>query len=225
MRILLIALVATTSAIADAAHAQVKDEQAWFTVAASGKVDDHVVLSLEALGRFGDAAAGLYEAEFGGFIGYRLDNGVEFGFGYVNVPGYSHGDRTRVENRLRQQVSFPLGSLGAAKLSGRVRLEERFRNTGADTGFRLRPQVKAALPLGDGGVSLFAGHESFLELNDTDWGQDDGYARMRNTIGVKVPLFGAVSGSVAYLNQLDFGRGGERDRMAHIADIGLSLGF
>jgi hypothetical protein len=151
---------------------------------------------------------------------------VTISTGYVRVPGYSNGDLTKMEDRPRQQVSFPLGKIGGGKLSGRVRLEERLRRDGNDVGLRLRPQIKYSLPFHPGSkTALVLSHESFVEVNDTDWGQNSGYARMRNAIGVKTPLNETISIEAGYLNQYDFGRNGAHDKMAHVATVALSLDF
>src|SRR3546814_8651684 len=74
-------------------------------------------------------------------------------------------------------------------------------------------------------TALVLSHESFIQVNDTDWGQASGYARMRNAIGVKTPLSKVVSVELGYLNQYDFGLHGAHDKMAHAATVALSLGF
>ncbi len=225
MRAVLIA--APLLMLAMPAHAQTDtDSQVWTTVEASTALDDGVKLTLEAIGRFGDDAGGLYELEFGGWLGFDAGDGVTISTGYVRVPGYAHGELSKMEDRPRQQISFPLGGFAGGKLSGRVRLEERLRRDGDDIGLRLRPQIKYTLPLGTGSkTALVLSHESFIQVNDTDWGQASGYARMRNAIGVKTPLNKVVSVELGYLNQYDFGLHGARDKMAHAATVALSLGF
>src|SRR3546814_3641158 len=102
----------------------------------------------------------------------------------------------------------------------------RWSRDGDDIGLRLRPQIKYTLPLGTGSkTTLVLSHESFIQVNDTDWGQASGYARMRNAIGVKTPLSKVVSVELGYLNQYDFGLHGAHDKMAHAATVALSLGF
>src|ERR1044072_7651538 len=94
---------------------------------------------------------------------------------------------------------------------------------------RTRQQVTGALggglatPLGEKGVALFANHEAFINLNTTAWGQARGYERMRNAVGVTVPLSKKLKGDVGYLNQYRFGRGGARDQMDHAATFALTL--
>src|SRR3546814_7916501 len=66
------------------AHAQTDtDSQVWTTVEASTALDDGVKLTLEAIGRFGDDADGLYELEFGGWLGFDAGDGVTISTGYV----------------------------------------------------------------------------------------------------------------------------------------------
>ncbi|MCM8729626.1 DUF2490 domain-containing protein [Hephaestia sp. GCM10023244] len=224
MRTLL--MVAPLLALALPAHAQTTDSQVWTTVEASTRLDDGLKLTLEAVGRFGDDAGGLYEAEFGGWLGFDVGGGVTISTGYVRVPGYAHGALSKMEDRPRQQISFPLGRIGGGTLSGRVRLEERLRRDGDDIGLRLRPQIKYALPLSAGSkTALVLSHESFIQVNDTDWGQTSGYARMRNAIGIKTPINKQIAVEAGYLNQYDFGMHGARDKMAHVATVSLSLGF
>ena len=225
MRILLFAF--PLALLATPARAQTDtDTQGWATVSASTELDEGVELTLEGVARFGNDANGLYEAEFGGWLGFDAGGGVTISTGYVRVPGYLNGDLTKMEDRPRQQVSFPLASFGGGKLSGRVRLEERLRRGGDDVGLRLRPQIKYSLPFRAGSKTvLVLSHESFVEINDTDWGQVSGYARMRNAIAVKTPLNDAISVEAGYLNQYDFGRDGAHDKMAHVATVALSVGF
>lgn len=217
-RLLALALLlcASPAAAAD------EDAQLWATLSASGEVARGVDLGLEWIARFSGERDRLYEMEMGFMLGTEVARGLTFSAGYVRVPSYAGGGVTRVEDRLRQQVSADLVAIGRGRLSGRVRLEQRFRG-GGEMGLRLRPQFAFSLPLGrKGRTSLRASHESFVPLNSTTWGQQPGYERMRNFIGLRRTLSGKVSVEGGYLNQ--FGPRG-RDRVDHVLALGLAAGF
>lgn len=218
-RILALALL---SLAAPAAAAE-EDAQLWTTLSASGEVARNVDLSLEWIARFSDDRGRLYEMEMGFLVGTEISKGVSASAGYVRVPSYSTGGSTNIEDRLRQQVAADLGRIGRGKLSGRVRLEQRFRG-GSDIGFRLRPQIAFSLPLNaKGATALRLSHESFVPLNSTDWGQDPGYERMRNFIGLRRAVSSRLSVEGGYLNQLGFRQG--PDRMDHVLSLSLAAGF
>ena len=88
---------------------------------------------------------------------------------------------------------------------------------------RVRPQLRASLPLNAHKLTLVVSHEGFVNLNGTDWGVRGGYERMRNAVGLSFPLMGQLSGEVHYLNQYRFGRGGARDQMDNVAALGVTL--
>lgn len=224
LRLTLAALAATIAATP--AFAQQEDSQVWGTLAAKTMLDSRTELSFEVIGRGGDAANGLYEVELGGMLGRSIGHGIKIAAGYVRVPGYRNGNVTNIEDRLRQQIGADFGKLARGALTGRIRLEERFRNTGTDMGLRLRPLLRWTLPVAPGAKTKFVlQHESFITLNSTDWGQKSGYERMRNFAGITVPLAPKLDAEIGYLNQYSFGRGGARDKMDHVASLGLTLGF
>src|SRR3546814_13428143 len=113
------------------AHAQTDtDSQVWTTVESSTALDDGVKLTLEAIGRFGDDADGLYELEFGGWLGFDAGDGVTISTGSVRVPGYSHGDLSKTAARTRQQITFPLAGFARGTLSGTDTCREGWRERG-----------------------------------------------------------------------------------------------
>ena len=175
-------------------------------------------VTLESIARFSDDAGGFFHAELGGIVTVPAARGIELGFGYRHVEERDHGGARPDEDRLRQQVTLALGGGFAARL----RSEQRFHQSGGETGWRIRPQLRFTAPLGKG-VAFFAAHEDFVNLNATGWGQRRGYERMRNAAGLTVPLAPRLSGDLGYLNQYRFGRGGARDRMDHAATFSLTL--
>lgn len=213
--VLSIALVATP------AWARDEDQQLWLKAAVSVGLGDRMELNLDTESRFSNDSNGLDEIELGGMVTYALAKGGSIGGGYVRSMDYPHGDVTRTEDRLRVHFGAS-GTVGPAKLSGRVRLEHRQRSDGDDAGFRLRPQIKATLPVG-GPFSLVASHESFILLNNTDWGQRTGYQRMRNFAGVALRARERWSIEAGYMNQYDFGRNRAPDAMTHALSVSLML--
>jgi len=213
--VLSIALVATP------AWARDEDQQLWLKGAVSVGLGDRMKLDLDAENRFGNDSNGLDEVELGSMVTYAAAKGVAIGGGYVRSIDYMDGDVSRTEDRLRVHFGVS-GTVGPAKLSGRVRLEHRQRSDGDDAGFRLRPQIKATLPV-DGPFSLVASHESFILLNDTDWGQRSGYQRMRNFAGVAWRASERWSVEAGYMNQYDFGRNRAPDAMTNALSVSVLL--
>jgi hypothetical protein len=59
--------------------------------------------------------------------------------------------------------------------------------------------------------------------NTTRWGQRAGYERMRNIVGVAVPLWRGVGADIGYLNQYRFARGGARAQMEHALSLQVTI--
>jgi len=201
------------------ALAQRTDEQLWLASNASLPVADKARVTLESIGRFSDRAGGFFHSEFGVLGSVTVAKGIEIAAGYRHVEDWDHGRALPNEERLRQIVTVTLGG----GFTTRLRLEQRFNSSGSGVGVRFRPQQRFTLPLADKGPSLFVTHEDFINLNNTRWGQRSGYERMRNAIGVTVPLARRLSTDIGYLNQYRFGRGRARDQMDHAFTVTLSL--
>jgi hypothetical protein len=212
-------LVAVALLLATPAAAQQTDEQLWLQTNASVTIGAREKVTLEGIVRFSDRVGGLSHTEIGGLFTHTTRGGVELSFGYRHVEDWNAAGRLPSEERLRQMILVPLGS----GLTGRLRFEQRFNSGGGEIGFRLRPRLGYDTPLGGHGLHLFATSEHFLNLNTTAWGASGGYERMRNAVGVSIPLGGQLRGEVGYLNQYRFGRDGRRDQMDHVATFTLSF--
>ncbi|MEG3182302.1 DUF2490 domain-containing protein [Sphingomonas sp. LT1P40] len=221
MRSILLAL--PLALIAAPALAQEEDQELWLTGAASVGLGEDTAFEFDTVARWGNDPGGLYEVEINTLIAHKLTDSITIGGGYVRNINYSRGVVTRTEDRLRVQIGLS-GAAGPVKLSGRVRLEHRNRSDGDEIGYRLRPQIKATLPL-DETFSLIAHHESFIPLDDTDWGQRAGLERMRNFAGVAWQANDLLSFEVGYMSQYGFGRDGDRDVMDHALSAGFGLDF
>ena len=200
------------------------DSQVWATASATVKVADKWRLSEELTTRFSDHRNGLYEIESNTLVGYRLSKVTTLWAGYTHDPQYSAGHFTVMEHRAREQATFDnILQLGRAKVSARIRLEQRWREGVDGTGWRLRPYLKVSVPI-HGKTALNLSSEPFFDLNTTGFQRASGLDRVRNLISFSTPLTKRLTGEAGYMNQHGFVRGGEdsSDNIAYFA-LGLSL--
>ncbi|WP_028965863.1 DUF2490 domain-containing protein [Sphingomonas phyllosphaerae] len=213
------ALLSGALMIATPAAAQVEDEQFWEQVNLNVPLTPEVRVTLEQIGRWGDRADGISQTEYGALLGWKSGKAIEWGFGYRRVGLFSATGPGVHENRLRQQVVLSHGNLVA-----RFRVDERFNPGGDEVGVRIRPLVRANIPLRSRKLAFFASHESFFLPNSTRWGQRSGYERMRNMLGITVPLVSRKAMlDIGYLNQFRFGRNGARPVMEHALSLQLTI--
>ncbi len=203
-----------------------EDTQLWTSAAATVKLGQKWRLSQEVTARFSDDRNGLYEIESNTLLGYRLSDKMTIWAGYTHSPNYAGGDFTVMEHRAREQVTIDkLAKIGAGTLSGRLRLEQRWREGLAGTGWRLRPYAKYSLPLNEGGrTALVLSHESYVNLNRTIFQQVEGYERMRNLIAISTPLANNVTAEIGYLNQHGFVPSAD-DSSDHVLSLAVSASF
>lgn len=199
------------------ARAQQQDAQAWLQVNTNVPVAKDIRVTLEQIARVSDRRNGLYQTEFGALLGWKASKAVELGFGYRLAAMQGPGAGAN-EHRLRQQIVATFG-----RFTTRLRVDERFHPGGDEIGFRVRPLVRYNQPLGRKGLAAFVSHESFWLPNATAWGQVRGYERMRNIVGLAVPVTRGLAADVGYLNQFRPGRGGSRDQMDHALTVQLTL--
>jgi hypothetical protein len=198
------------------------DEQLWTNGNVTAKLSDRWRLSEEVTIRFSDNRKGLYELESNTLLGYRLNKVVTLWAGYTHNPQYAAGDFTIMEHRAREQVTFDgFARLGAGKLNGRMRFEQRWRNGVDGTGWRVRPYLKYSLPIA-GKTALNLSSEPFFNLNATPFQKKTGLDRIRNLISISTPLTKAVTGEAGYMNQHGFVSGGP-DTSDNIAYFGIAL--
>ncbi len=215
-------LAAPALALATPALAS-EDTQNWETVNVTVGLPDNFKINSETVFRDSDAR-GFYEIEENLMVGKKLNKTVTVWLGYTFNPLYNNGTFRTREHRFRQQVNFDnFAKIGTVKLGGRVRLEERWRENASGTGWRLRPQVKASVPV-VGKVNFNLSHESFINLNTTGFQTVSGYERMRNAATISWPLTKQIGVEVGYLNQHGFVRNAP-DTSDHVLTLGLSATF
>ncbi len=212
------ALLVVASVLSTPAHATIHDEQLWLQANTNVPVAPGLRVTLEQIARFSDRQNGLFQSELGVLGQYKASKNVELGFGYRWV-GAHNGNRGANENRFRVQA---VGTFG--RIFTRFRIDARFNPRGDEVGFRIRPLIRYNQPLArKDSVALFATHESFLIPNSTSWGQRSGYERMRNTLGLAIPLGKQVNADLGYLNEYRLGRNGAEGQMGHALSLQLTI--
>lgn len=202
------------------------DFQQWLTASARVDLSDAIAIQNEAIARFGDDGDGLYEIENSTLLGYKFNRKVAVWAGYVHNPQYDAGAFTVMERRAREQMTFDnFSAIGKASLSGRLRFEQRWREGIDGTGWRLRPYLKFALPLGGKSApTLNLSTEPFINLGTTAFQSSRGLERARGAIALSFPVSKAVRIEAGYLNQHRFVRRGP-DSEDHALTASLALTF
>ncbi len=193
------------------------DPQFWFQANTNVPVAPSLRVTLEQIARFSVRQNGLFQSELGALLSYKVAKNAELGFGYRWV-GAHNGNTNANENRFRVQTVATFG-----RIFTRFRVDARFNPLGDEVGFRIRPLVRYNQPLSAKGLTLFGTHESFLLPNTTSWGQRSGYERMRNTVGLAIPLGERFSADLGYLNEYRLARAGRPAQMGHALSLQLTL--
>ena len=137
---------------------------------------------LEGQIRFRDDGSEFDQGFFRVGAGYQVAPKVSLWAGYGWFRTSPEGASYFNEDRIWQQLLWK-PSLGPFGVLWRTRLEQRFLDTGDDTGWRFRQFVKLSYPL-PRRFYLAAYDEVFIALNSTDYGADSGFDQNRLFAGV-----------------------------------------
>lgn len=189
-------------ALAPVAAAAQDDIQAWTAVFASGPIEEgsRVLVWLDVQSRFRDEGDHLGTTIVRPGVGWRVSPRLDVWAGYAHVATLGPGPDVE-EHRLWQQATYPIATLAKGKLTGRTRFEQRFRDGGDGTGWRLRQFLRWSRPIGASPVSIVASNETFVALNDTDWGQDAGFDQNRAFVGASWQTAPRLRLETGYMNQ------------------------
>lgn len=219
------AIAAFLALAASPAASAEQDAQLWTTVIANGVLAGDFAASVELQTRFGDDASRLRQSNLQVALGYRTSEALTLYGGYALVTNHRRSGPDLTEHRLWQQASYALVASGAVRVAGRTRLEQRFLEGSNEVGWRLRQQVRLALPLTPGrGPSLVATGEIFIALNDADWGARSGLDQVRSFAGVNLPVGPRQAVEIGYLNQY-VRRVGADDQINHVGLLTLAHRF
>jgi len=202
------------------------DEQLWTALAATGTIGDSekLLFWFDAHARFEDMGDVLDVTIVRPGLGWRVNDRLSVWGGYARVTGRRAGPDVK-EDRAWQQATYSIGELWGGKLSGRTRLEQRFRNDdGDDTGWRVRQTVRWTHPVGESDFDVVVASELFLGLNNADWGQRSGFDQNRAFFGGAWRVNPTLRIEAGYLNQR-INRRSASDATNHNVSIAASTRF
>jgi hypothetical protein len=128
------------------------------------------------------------------------------------------------EHRPYQQLSW-IHRGGRVQYSGRLRVEERFLDTGHDMGLRVRQQFRVSVPAREiKPLAWVFSEEYFLNVIATDYGARRGLDQNRAFAGAAWQWSEILRSEVGYLHQY-LQRNGQPNRVNHALVIHLALTF
>ena len=217
---LLSALTMAVPAAAQTTH----DEALWVNGTVMGPIQGPIVFFAEVQPRIGDGVSRLSQLLLRPAVGVQLSKHVTVYQGYAHVTDPVENGPDRRENRLFQQVTWNVGTVGRLEVQSRTRLEERWRNDGDGMSLRARQMMRFEFPLAPGSKRLAAlgSIEGFVGLKSAEWGGITGFDQVRTFIGVEIPLAGTSTLEAGYLNQTRDAPGRRVD-MVHAAALNLFI--
>lgn len=185
-----------------AAPAQASDTQLWGAVAINGPVekDSKLLLWFDGHARSRNEVRDLGVSIIRPALGWRMGGGLDLWLGYARVTGHVDGPNIK-EDRIWQQATYPIAPAFGGNVSGRTRLEQRFRGAqGDDVGWRLRQFVRWGKRLQGTDFSLVVWDELFMNINTADWGQESGFGQNRLFVGGAYHMSKKTRFELGYLN-------------------------
>lgn len=218
--------LALSCASAAPAFASDEDEQIWASVTATTAVSETVDATLEVHGRQTDDVSRLGQVLVRPSLTLKLGNGWSAAVGYAYAHSRFSGTVANDEHRAWQQIaySFRQDPETGLAVTGRTRMEQRFRPDASGTGWRLRQQLRAQIPFSSATkVRAVVWNETFVGLNTTEWDRHPGVDQVRTFLGISVPVAKGITAEPGYLNQTIFRIG--PDRINHILAVNLFARF
>ena len=197
----------------------IDDSGLWLALFARGNIHDNSSCTglkwwFDGHARFFDDTEGFGQSIVRPGIGYAINERLTMWAGYGWIRTSPEPNPNFDEHRTWQQITWstPMarGSLGL-----RSRLEQRFLDTGSDTGWRFRQLASYRKPsCCSPHLTLVAWDELFIHLNDTNFGADGGFDQNRLFLGcgIKYNPRNQWRVEIGYLNQYVDRFGGDDTR-------------
>lgn len=161
------------------------DGQLWTALFANGPASEsgRFLLWFDGHARFRDGATDLGVTILRPGLGWKVSDDLSLWTGYARVVARRETGPDFEEHRLWQQATYSVADVFGGRITGRTRLEQRFADTGGETGHRLRQFVRFDRRFDGAPYSAIAWNETFFGFNDTNWGAVGGYDQSRTFVG------------------------------------------
>lgn len=218
------ALVMLSGLLLPAAQAEtIEDGRAWFNLTSEGDITDKLRWYFELQPRLKQEGREFDQVLVRPGFHYKLSDRVLIGGGYAYVRTRTARDYSN-EDRIWQQLIYSSTWDNGIRFTSRSRLEQRFLDTGDDTGWRYRQLLRVSKPLAAmPSISPLLWNELFINLRETDWGSMKGFDQNRLFAGVAWSVNSDARLEFGYINQ--YVRGREQDNMNHVLSTSLFLNF
>jgi len=195
-----------------------QDGEIWTSAWAHGPVSGKMLVSIDASLRSSDRGTSAPTVLIRPLIGVQATKTLSLWTGYTYAASAPNGRADIKEHRAVQQATWAIGKIGRGTLLSRTRVETRWVDGRAGTGWRIRQMVRYAQPMGETKALLVLQSEPFINLNTTGFGQSAGFDQIRNFIGVNAPMAKGLAIEGGYMNRY-IRRSGAEDRIDHILPI------
>ena len=194
-RLMIIAGITLTSSPA-LAHDEV---QLWPSVMVSAPVSGVWRASGEVINRVVSDSDRPSQLEARLQLGRPITRRLTLSAGYVHVVTYNPLARTGVENQIVEQVNWDIGTMYGVRLTTRMRLEQRFQRGSDGVNWRVRQQLRGAMPIARTATAVVWA-EPFVSINRTNLVRQT-FEQLRLFAGVGIPVGKHVNVEFGYLRQ------------------------
>jgi len=188
------------------------DHQSWNASFASAKLTENLSVMNETHFRFFRDVSILGQFMARPQVTYNVSRHFSFTGGYAYVRTRPSPGVVTNEHRTWEQIGYTGLTLGVWQLSGRTRIEQRYFEGRADTGWRLRQLARATFPV-QGAVQGLLWNETFVGLNQTSWGQRANLDQSRSFVGVAWKISDTHSLEPGAMHQRVFRNGPDADNI------------
>ncbi|HOP19802.1 MAG TPA: DUF2490 domain-containing protein [Amphiplicatus sp.] len=164
------------------------DTQLWTALFSDGPIgnagDGRFLAWFDAHARYSEDVSRLGVSIIRPGLGYKVNDDLSLWAGYAWVVSRADGRESLTEHRTWQQATYGVAKGPWGSLSGRTRIEQRFHEAGDETGYRVRQFLRWSKPIAERWTAT-AWNETFIALNDTDFGARAGYDQNRTFGGLR----------------------------------------